>query len=67
LRIRNNDERSLLTGGREFSCSWRYYLIGVFDLTNAEQYLQENSARHKFSVAKIKELRSKNLPSALSP
>jgi hypothetical protein len=41
LRIRNNDERSLLIGGREFSCSWRYYLIGVFDLTNAEQYLQD--------------------------
>ena len=38
--IRNNDERSLLIGGREFSCSWHYYLIGVFDLTNAEQYLQ---------------------------
>ena len=39
LSIRNNDERSLLIGCLEISCSWLYYLIEVFDLTNAEQNL----------------------------
>jgi hypothetical protein len=38
--MRGSSGGAHFAGGREFNCSWRYYLIGVFDLTNAEQYLQ---------------------------
>jgi hypothetical protein len=35
------DPDPLLIGARKVNHSWRYYLIGVFDLTDAEQYLQD--------------------------
>jgi hypothetical protein len=41
---RQADAAPLLIGARKVGSSWRYYLVGAFELTTVESYLGANSA-----------------------